>query len=229
MREQWSNRAGFILATLGSAIGLGNIWRFAYVAGENGGGAFLIVYLVAIVVVGLPLLLAELALGRAAQGDATAAFAHPAPTGPLRHLGLLAVLGSGIILSYYAVIAGWTLRYLGDYALRLAGHASSASDPAAAFAAFIADPIQSIAWQAFFLALTLGVALAGVQRGIEAINRVVLPLLGITVIILAGVSLSLPGSTGPTGLPMGIQLVGRRGSDHRLLEIASWIERVLFG
>ena len=64
MREQWSNRAGFILATLGSAIGLGNIWRFAYVAGENGGGAFLIVYLVAIVVVGLPLLLAELALGR---------------------------------------------------------------------------------------------------------------------------------------------------------------------
>jgi neurotransmitter:Na+ symporter, NSS family len=133
-REQWTTRAGFILATLGSAIGLGNVWRFSYVAGENGGGAFLLVYLAAVVVVGLPLLLAELALGRHAQGDVVRAFEIAAPRHPIRFVGLVTVFGSSLILSYYATVAGWTLRYLLDYAAGLLGRLP-AEDAAARFGA----------------------------------------------------------------------------------------------
>ena len=93
-REQWATRAGFILATLGSAIGLGNIWRFSYVAGENGGGAFLIAYCGALVLIGLPLLLAEIALGRRAQGDVVQTFADAGPRNPLRYYGYVAVVGA---------------------------------------------------------------------------------------------------------------------------------------
>lgn len=192
-REQWSGRLGFILATLGSAVGLGNIWRFSYVAGENGGGAFLLVYIGAVLAVGLPLLLAELAMGRAAQGDVTRAFAHPAPRNPLRHVGLLAVAGSILILSYYSVIAGWTLRYLATYAGDLAA-GRPAADAAADFAGFIADPLAPLAWHVAFMLLTILVTAGGIRRGIESANRVIMPLLGLTVIGLAAYALSLPGA-----------------------------------
>ena len=110
-REQWGSRRGFILATIGAAVGLGNIWRFSYVAGENGGAVFLFIYLVCILLVGLPLVIAELSLGRSAQGDAVAAYELADNGGFWRHLGWLGVAGSVLILSYYAVIAGWALKY----------------------------------------------------------------------------------------------------------------------
>jgi neurotransmitter:Na+ symporter, NSS family len=192
-REQWTTRAGFILATLGSAIGLGNVWRFSYVAGENGGGAFLLVYLAAVVVVGVPLLLAELALGRHAQGDVVRAFEIAAPRHPIRVVGLIAVFGSSLILSYYAVVAGWTLRYLLDYAIGLLG-ALPAESAAVRFERFVAHPVEPVFWQLVFLALTAIVVLAGIRRGIEAANRIILPLLGLIVLALAVYSMSLPGS-----------------------------------
>jgi neurotransmitter:Na+ symporter, NSS family len=194
-REQWGTRAGFILATLGSAIGLGNVWRFSYVAGENGGGAFLLVYLAAVVLVGLPLLLAELALGRHAQGDVVRAFEVAAPRHPIRFVGHFAVFGSSLILSYYAVVAGWTLRYLLDYAIALVG-ALPAEDAVARFGRFIAHPVEPVVWQLVFLALTAAVVIAGIRRGIEAANRIILPLLGVIVLALAGYSISLPGGGG---------------------------------
>lgn len=192
-REQWTTRAGFILATLGSAIGLGNVWRFSYVAGENGGGAFLLVYLAAVVVVGVPLLLAELALGRHTQGDVVQAFQEAAPRSPIRFLGIVAVFGSSLILSYYAVVAGWTLRYLLDYAIALLG-APPAESAAVRFERFIAHPVEPVAWQLLFLALTAAVVIAGIRRGIESANRIILPLLGVTVLALAAYSITLPGS-----------------------------------
>lgn len=191
-REQWATRVGFILATLGSAIGLGNIWRFSYVAGDNGGGAFLLIYLAAVLLVGLPLLLAELALGRHAQGDVVRAFEAAAPRSPIRYVGLLAVFGASLILSYYSVVAGWTLRYLVDYLGGLA-LAVPRDDHAARFARFIEHPFQPVVWHFVFMAMTAAIVAVGIQRGIEATNRIILPLLAILVLGLAVYSLSLPG------------------------------------
>lgn len=197
--EQWGSRLGFILATMGSAIGLGNIWRFSYVAGDNGGGAFLLVYIAAVLLIGLPLMLAELALGRHGRGDVVQAFARAAPRHGLAAriwpaIALLLVAGAVLILSYYAVIAGWTMRYFVDYLLSPFATTEGPPDHAAAFAAFIAHPWAPVAWQAGFMALTIAVVLLGVRGGIEALNRFLLPVLGLIVIGLALYSLSLPGA-----------------------------------
>jgi neurotransmitter:Na+ symporter, NSS family len=191
-REQWATRTGFILATLGSAIGLGNIWRFSYVAGENGGGAFLIVYCGALILIGLPLLLAELALGRRAQGDVVQTFADAGPRNPLRFYGYVAVVGAGLILSYYSVVAGWVLRYFFDYLFALF-QAPTDVDHADQFVSFISDTWQPLAWHLVFLVTTFAVVAGGVRRGIEKLNRLILPLLGIMVIGLAVRGMTLPG------------------------------------
>jgi len=192
-REQWSTRTAFVLATLGSAVGLGNIWRFSYVAGENGGGAFLLVYLAAVLLVGLPLLLAEFALGRHAQGDVVRAFERSAPRSPIRFVGLLAVGGSALILSYYSVVAGWTLSYLADYATGLLRPPVD-GDHAGRFRELIADPVEPLLWHLLFLVATVAVVAVGVRSGIERANRILVPLLGVTVVGLAVYSLTLPGA-----------------------------------
>ncbi|MHA1113913.1 MAG: hypothetical protein ACTSRY_05335 [Alphaproteobacteria bacterium] len=110
--EQWNSRAGFLLATIGAAAGIGNIWRFAYVAGENGGGAFLLVYVACVALIGLPLVIAELAIGRRARRDAVAAFREVDHGTFWPIAGGVAVAAAFFILSYYAVIAGWALKYL---------------------------------------------------------------------------------------------------------------------
>ena len=111
-REEWGTSAGFVLATIGSAVGIGNIWRFSYVAGENGGGAFLVIYLLSVALVGLPIIVGEMAIGRSGGGDAVAAFAHGTRRrSPWRYAGWLAVVGCMLILSFYGVIAGWALKY----------------------------------------------------------------------------------------------------------------------
>lgn len=191
-REQWATRTGFILATLGSAIGLGNIWRFSYVAGENGGGAFLIAYCGALVLIGLPLLLAELALGRRAQGDVVQTFADAGPRNPLGIYGYVAVVGAGLILSYYSVVAGWVLRYFFEYLFALFG-APTGADPAGQFVSFIGDPWQPLAWHFVFLVGTFAIVAGGVRRGIEKLNRLLLPLLGLMVIGLVARGMTLPG------------------------------------
>jgi NSS family neurotransmitter:Na+ symporter len=110
-RAQWRTPSGFVLAALGAAIGLGNIWRFSYVVGDNGGAAFLVVYLATIALVGLPLLLVELAIGRSTQREAASAFQVLGRAEPWRRAGVLGVLASFVILTYYAVVAGWALKY----------------------------------------------------------------------------------------------------------------------
>jgi NSS family neurotransmitter:Na+ symporter len=192
MRERWGSGRGFLLATLGSAVGLGNIWRFSYVAGENGGGAFLLVYLVMVFLVGVPLLLGEFALGRSTQRESAAAFDALAPASRWRHLGLLGVLVAGLILAYYAVIAGWVLKYL---ALHLAGNtqAFAAAGFADAFRGFIAHPLEPIAWQFAVMALTVAVVAGGVERGIEAVSKLLMPALGLLLLALAIHSVTLPG------------------------------------
>jgi NSS family neurotransmitter:Na+ symporter len=193
MREQWGSRSGLILAAIGAAVGLGNIWRFAYVAGENGGGAFLLVYLLIVLAFGVPLVVAELAIGKRGAADAVTAFEVLAPHSVWRHAGWLGVVGAGLILSYYSVIAGWALRY---FAVATTGDLwdGAAGGFGGSFRQFIAHPLAPLAWQlGMMLAAGLVVA-GGVGRGIERVNLWLMPLLAAIVILLAAFSLSLPGA-----------------------------------
>jgi NSS family neurotransmitter:Na+ symporter len=192
-RGQWTSSIGFALAALGSAIGLGNIWRFSYVAGENGGGAFILVYLAAVVLIGLPLLVTELAIGKETRSNAVAAFARIAAAAPWRWVGWLGVAAAVAILAYYPVISGWVAGYLWSYAVgdeRL----RSATDPAAAFEVMIADPWQALLWTAAVIAIAAAIVAAGVSGGIERASKILMPLFAALLIVLAGYALHFPGS-----------------------------------
>lgn len=184
-REQWRSGLGFVLATLGSAVGVGNVWRFSYVAGEHGGGAFVLVYVLFVAAIGLPLMLAEFALGRATQRGPEHAFAAIAPRGTWRRAGWPGVLAAALILSYYAVIAGWTLKFFVVYA--------SGDATATRFDAFLRSA-EPLAWQAVVMAASVAIVWGGVQRGIEATTTLLMPLLAAVLIVLAGYALSLPGA-----------------------------------
>jgi len=192
-RQRWGTRAGFLLASIGAAVGLGNIWRFSYVAGENGGGAFLVVYLVFVLLIGLPLVIAELAVGKRGAADAVTAVEHLAPASPWRRVGWLGVLTATLLLSYYAVIAGWALRY---FWASLEGGLWRESELgfAARFDAFAARGLEPVAWQLAMMLATALVVGAGVVRGIERVNLLLMPLLALLVIGLAAYALTLPGS-----------------------------------
>ncbi len=193
-REQWGSQTGFVLATLGSAVGLGNIWRFSYVVGENGGGAFLLVYLLSVILVGLPMMLAEFALGGHGKTDIVAAFNHPRAAGVWRGVGRLMALAAFLILSYYAVIAGWTLKYFVGYMLGFSAEVPM-EEIESAFTRFTASVFEPIVWFALFMLGTITLVAAGVQRGIEAASRVLMPLLAVIVLVLAGYGLSMPGAS----------------------------------
>jgi NSS family neurotransmitter:Na+ symporter len=195
MREQWGSRRGLILAAIGAAVGLGNIWRFAYVAGENGGGAFLLVYLALVLALGVPLVIAELAIGKRGAADAVSAFRVLAPGSAWRHAGWIGVAGAALILSYYAVIAGWALRY---FAVAASGALwdAAAGGFAGGFRRFIAHPWAPAGWQAAMMLAAMLVVAGGVARGIERVNLWLMPLLAAIVVVLAAFALSLPGSAG---------------------------------
>ena len=192
-REQWGSRSGFVLSTIGAAVGIGNIWRFSYVAGENGGAAFLLIYLACVVLVGLPLLIAELSLGRRAQGDAVSAFENADGRGYWRYLGWICLFGATLILGYYAVIAGWALKYFVGAATGTLW-ATAEAGFGVFFQSFIADHGEPIIWQGVMLvAAVLGVA-GGIKSGIERINRWLMPVLAILIILLAIYALTLPNA-----------------------------------
>ncbi len=186
-REHWGGRAGFVLAAVGSAVGLGNMWRFSYLAAENGGAAFLLLYVVLTFAIGLPVLLAELVVGRGAQRSPIGAVAHFAGA-RWRPLGTLFVVSGVLIFSYYSVIAGWTLRYAVGGVL-----GGFTGDPAARFQEVSAGP-GAVAWHLAFVALTVAVVAGGVRRGIERCALVLMPLLFCIVVGLAIYAATLDGA-----------------------------------
>ncbi|OIJ18107.1 sodium-dependent transporter [Anaerobacillus alkalidiazotrophicus] len=193
-REQWGSRLGFILAAMGSAVGLGNIWRFSYVTGENGGAAFLLIYFFFIIFIGIPIVMAEFTIGKRAQSDVVGSFEEIAPGKPWVIAGFMGVASAFIILSFYGVIAGWTVRYFIHY---LTGGITVENDAqyVDVFLNFITNPLQPLLWQFLFMALTIGIVYVGVKKGIEKTNKILMPLLAILVIILAGYSLTLGGAS----------------------------------
>ncbi|MDG5786216.1 sodium-dependent transporter [Evansella sp. AB-P1] len=193
-REQWNTRLGFILAAMGSAVGLGNIWRFSYVTGENGGAAFLLIYVLCIILIGIPILMAEFTIGRKAQSDVVGSFNKLAPGKPWVVAGILGVASAFIILSFYAVIAGWSVFYFIQYLI--GGFRTTHADGYGGFfGEFISSPIQPLFWQFLFMAMTVGIVYVGVKKGIEKSNRILMPLLAILVIGLSIYSMTLGGAS----------------------------------
>ena len=192
-REQWGSKLGFILAAMGSAVGLGNIWRFSYVAGESGGAAFLLIYIACIIAIGIPILMAEFSIGRRAQSDVVGSFETIAPGKPWVLAGFLGVASAFIILSFYGVVAGWSLHYFLQY-FTGGPAAAEAGGYGDYFVSFISSPIQPLFWQFLFMALTIGIVYGGVKKGIEMWNKILMPALAILVIGLAMYSLTLGGA-----------------------------------
>ncbi|MCC5894704.1 MAG: sodium-dependent transporter [Alkalibacterium sp.] len=188
-REQWGSRWGFILATMGSAVGLGNIWRFSYAMGSGGGSAFLIIYLISVLLLGFPVMLIEFSIGRRSQADAVQAFKKLSPNKPWYIAGGLGVLAAFLILSFYGVIGGWSLRYTMEY---LTGGLNG--DSSEFFGNFIGSTFEPVLWQFIFMALTIGIVFVGVQKGIESTSKWMMPILSLMVIALAIYSMTLGGT-----------------------------------
>ena len=191
-RGQFGTKVGFVLAAAGSAIGLGNIWKFPYLVGENGGAVFLIIYLGFVLTIGLSVMLAEFAIGRTGEKNPVGAFAH-LKGGPWTGVGYMGVFTGFIILSFYSVVGGWTIAY----ALKTATGLLALSDAKAlggVFGAFVADPVEPIIYHALFMAATIAVVARGVDIGIERTCRVLMPVLFILLVVLCVRSVTLPGA-----------------------------------
>jgi neurotransmitter:Na+ symporter, NSS family len=193
-RSHWSNRWTFMLATAGSAIGLGNIWKFPYMTGVNGGSAFVLVFLACIAIVGIPLMMCEIMLGRRAQRnpiDGMQALAQEA--GSSRHwkwVGILGLFAGILILAFYSVIAGWILHYVLEAARgRFTG--MDGEHAANAFQQFLASPIELALWHTLFIGMTLGVVARGVNAGLEQANKILMPSLFAILLVLLGYSMSV--------------------------------------
>ncbi len=187
--SRWSSRWLFILATTGAAVGLGNIWRFPYMVGEHGGGAFMVLYCVCVVLVGLPVMLAEMLIGRLARQnpiDALQTLAVQSGASPnWRYLGVWGALGLLLVLSFYSVVAGWSLAYL--WRAGVAGFAGlGAGQVAALWTDFVADPGVMLFWHTLFISLVGAVAMAGVQDGLERATRFLMPALYLVLFALVG-------------------------------------------
>jgi len=185
--ESWSGKVGFVLATIGSAVGLGSIWKFPYEVGANGGSAFVLFYVVGLVVIVVPLMFAEFAIGRRGRRDAAGSIAAVAAAHGAdprwAFAGVLGIATGFLILSFYAVIGGWTIGYAVETSFK--GLPADAHSVQARFDAFLASPLRLLAYHCAFFALTAAIVARGVARGIEAASKVLMPLLAALMLALA--------------------------------------------
>ncbi len=179
---QWASKLGFIMATAGAAIGLGNLWKFPYLMGRNGGFPFLIAYLFFIVVLGLPVMITEMSLGRKTRHDPVQAYRDIDPHAGI--VGIFGVLAAFIILSYYSVIGGWIMKYIFSYGTTM--------EAVADFDGFVGSR-EPVLWHFLFMAITTGVCYFGVS-GIERASKVMMPLLFMLLLVIIGRGVTLPGA-----------------------------------
>ena len=192
-RESFSGKFGVIAAAAGSAIGLGNIWRFPYVTGENGGGAFLFIYLIIIIAIGIPVMTSEFVIGRSAQKNPYGAFKMLAPGKPWYLIGLMGVAAAFMILAFYTTVAGWTLEYVYQ---SLTGNLSGKNDGelTVMFDTFLKSSFRPLLWFIIFMSFTAIIILSGVRRGIEKSTKILMPFLVLLLVILCIRSVTLEGS-----------------------------------
>ena len=194
-RDGFTSTFGVLVATLGSAVGLGNIWKFPSLTGSNGGAGFLLIYLLATLIVGLPVMMVETMLGRAARANAVTTFEQLAPARQWwwKSIGWMGFAAALFILAFYSQVAGWVYAYIFK---ALSGEIAT-TDPkiaAGVFSRLLTDPLASLAWQWVVLAVTGSIIMLGVAKGIEAVARKLMPLLFILLLVLCVRSLTLPGS-----------------------------------
>ncbi|RME17737.1 MAG: sodium-dependent transporter [Bdellovibrio sp.] len=183
-RAHWGSRFAFLLAAAGSAVGLGNIWKFPYITGVNGGGAFVLIYLLCVALVGVPVLVAELYIGQKSQKNAVEAFSVlDPPRSPWRISGLLGVLSAFLILSFYSVIGGWVIDFLFQ---SLMGKISSLPEEAlkGLLGGLFSAPLWQILWHTVFMGLTVGIVFMGVNEGLERWSKILMPSLFVLLFIL---------------------------------------------
>ncbi|MGD6833681.1 sodium-dependent transporter [Sutcliffiella halmapala] len=191
--EQWTSKIGFILAAAGSAIGLGAIWKFPYMAGTNGGGIFFLIFILFTLLIGAPMLLAEFIIGRSTQKDAISSYKMLAKGSKWHFIGVLGVVASFILLSFYSVVGGWIVTYLGKSFI--GGLSNFTLDEySGLFEQTIASPYLALIAQFIFILLTIYVVQAGVQSGIEKASKILMPLLFIIFLVLLVRSLTLEGA-----------------------------------
>lgn len=186
-RKEWGSSFGFIIACVGSAVGLGNIWKFPYIAYENGGGAFVLVYLLAVIFVGFPIIVAEMALGRSTQHNVFGAFKELSGNSIIwKTVGIACVFSTFAVLSYYSVVAGWTLDYFISSVTGSLQHldATSVGDR---FGTFVGNPWKQVAYHSIFMFLTGFIVIKGTER-IEKSVKILMPVLGVLVLVIAGIS-----------------------------------------
>ncbi|WP_348945183.1 sodium-dependent transporter [Chitinibacter sp. FCG-7] len=194
-RDGFTSTFGVLVATLGSAVGLGNIWKFPYLTGTNGGASFLVVYLLATLLVALPVMIAEIMLGRASRANAVTAFEQLAPKSQKfwTVIGYMGLVSAVLILAFYTGVAGWVFAYI----FKSITGAIHSTDPATAKAAFgemVSNPTQALFWQWVVLAWTGAIIMMGVSKGIEAVAKKLMPLLFLLLVLLCIRSLTLPGA-----------------------------------
>ena len=191
-RGNFGSKLGIVLATAGSAVGLGNVWRFPYMTGENGGAAFILVYLACIVLLGIPGMLSEFIVGRHAQANAARAYDKLSGGRPWRLVGYLGIVTATIILGFYAVVAGWCLQYLFASVL---GHVNGDAEYVKNyFVSFSSDPLRPVLWGVGFVLITHLVVVRGVRAGIERASKWLMPILFVLLVVLVVASCMLPGA-----------------------------------
>ncbi|GAE25535.1 sodium-dependent transporter [Halalkalibacter wakoensis JCM 9140] len=193
-QEQWNSKVGFIFAAAGSAIGLGAIWKFPYVAGTGGGGAFFLVFLLFTLLLGAPLLLGEFVIGRKSQSDAVTAYQKLAPNSYWGIVGKLGVVTCFILLSFYSVVGGWIILYLFE-AIRGGLNGLSPEQFGSLFGEMISNPLPTLLAQFLFIVMTILVVAKGVQQGIEKASKIMMPALFILFLLLVFRSISLEGAS----------------------------------
>ena len=193
-RGNFSGKLGVIAVAAGSAVGLGNIWRFPYIAGQNGGGAFLIVYLIFVFLIGVPVMLSEFAIGRKAGCNAYGTFKKLSPKGAWWLVGLMGILAAIMIFSFYGTVAGWTLEYVKKAVCdEFAGQNLGALSQS--FSDFTTSPTMPLVWMVVFVALTALIILGGVEKGIEKVSKFLMPLLFVLIIAVCIRAVTLPNAS----------------------------------
>ena len=193
-RDSFASSFGVLVAMAGSAVGLGNLWRFPYLVGTNGGAAFIIIYLAIVLVLALPIMYAEFVVGRRAQSNVFGAFKKLAPGSKWGIIGILAIVCCILIVSFYSVVGGWTIDYLVKSVTGAFGAGSTGFD--AMFEQSVTSSLRPLFYMLLFVGISAAVLLAGVKDGIEKYSKVLMPLLFLMVVVIAIRSVTLPGAAG---------------------------------
>ncbi|MBR1394673.1 MAG: sodium-dependent transporter [Prevotella sp.] len=191
-RANFSSMVGVILATAGSAVGLGNVWRFPYMAGQNGGAVFILIYLACVLLLGMPCMISEFIIGRHGQANTARAFRTMAEGRPWALIGYMGVLTGFLITGYYAVVAGWCLQYV--WASLIGQMHGEPTFYQQYFTEFSSDPVKPIFWTVIILGITYLIIEHGVRDGIEKASKLLMPALFILLLIIVGASCLLPGA-----------------------------------